>query len=100
MHRHPFVLSRSSSSDGHPGLVLGLTATAFALLFTFWPGVGSSSMMSHRTAKSVAWYVGNLEEARSMSHACLSSEDPAHSQRADDCRNALRALSVAAAALR
>ena len=100
MQRYHFLHSRHGSAHGDSGVLLGLALTSVALVFTFWPGLGSSPWISHRTAKSVNWYSGHLDEAMNVSHACLTSEDAVPPSRRADCRNALRAINVGAAPVR
>jgi len=93
-HRTSFVLSSNRSSSGRSGYVLGLTVVGLAMATTFWPGVGSSSLAPSRTAKSVTWYAGNLDEARIMVRTCLAADDVAKMPNSEDCRNSLRAIST------
>ena len=65
---------------------------------TFWPGVGASGPLGGRTAKSVAWYSENVGEARSMNRLCFAAESAEGMPHPEDCRNALKALSIRHAA--
>ncbi len=95
MHqRTNFVLSPNRPASSRSGFVLGMTVVGLAMASTFWPGVGSSSLVPSRTAKSVSWYAGNLDEARTMVRACLAADDAAKMPSSQDCRNSLRAMST------
>ena len=95
MHqRTHFVLSPNRPASGRSGYMLGFAVVGLALASTFWPGVGSSSLIPSRTAKSVSWYAGNLDEARIMVKACLAADNAAKMPSSDDCRNSLRAIST------
>jgi hypothetical protein len=95
MHqRTNFVLSPNHSNSGRSGYFLGFAVVGLAMASTFWPGVGSSSLAPSRTAKSVTWYAGNLDEARIMVRACLAADDAAKMPSSEDCRNSLRAIST------
>jgi hypothetical protein len=95
MHqRTRFVLSAPRMNESRSGMLWGMTGIAIAMGITFWPGVGSSSLVAGRSAKSVSWYAGNIDEARAMSRACLASDDLSRIQESSDCRNSLRALNL------
>lgn len=95
MHqRTNFVLSSRRTSADRSGYILGFAVVGLAMASTFWPGVGSSSLAPSRTAKSVTWYSGNLDEARIMVRACLAADDAAKMPSSEDCRNSLRAVST------
>lgn len=92
--RTHFVLAPHRSPSGRSGYLLGFVVVALAMASSFWPGVGSSSLIPSRTAKSVSWYAQNLDEARNMVKACLAADDAAKMPVSDDCRNSLRAIST------
>lgn len=95
MHqRTQFVLSAPKSIEARSGLLWGMVAIGIAMGITFWPGVGVSALVAGRSAKSVSWYTGNLDEARAMSRACLAADDLSRLQESVDCRNSLRALNL------
>ena len=95
MHqRTNFVLSPDRSSSSRSGYILGFAVVGLAMASTFWPGVSSSSLAPSRTAKSVAWYADNLNEARVMVRACLAADDASKLPSSEDCRNSLRAIST------
>mgnify|MGYP006274790313 CR=1 FL=1 len=81
-----------------PATYLILAGILLATGATFWPGVGASGPLGSRTAKSVLWYSGHIGEARIMNRACLAAETHEAMPDEDDCRNALKALTIRHAA--
>ena len=59
-----------------------------------WSNFGIQSANAESGAKSVAWYVANLHEAREVNRACYGPETPRSPTEAEDCRNSLQALKM------
>lgn len=81
------------------GWLLVLLATAAVFYFYasgagIWSQFGSQGANAEAGAKSVAWYVANLREAREVNRACYGHEATLNPTEAEDCRNSLQALKI------
>ena len=57
-------------------------------------GVGGEQSKASSEAKSVAYYVANIQEAKAVNKACYVTES-ASVKASEECRNALDALNLA-----
>lgn len=68
-----------------------LLATALALGLSAFKVISAEESSDGNDAKSVAWYVANIKEARAKNQQC--HDDPSM-QSSSDCSNALHALEI------
>lgn len=68
-----------------------LTVIALVLGLSGLKVINAEESVSVSEAKSVAWYVANIKEARNKNQQC---HDNPGMQSSDDCSNALHALEI------
>lgn len=71
--------------------VLIAIAAVLVLAFTAFKATIAAEAANSEQAKSLAWYVANLQEARKQNQAC---HDNPSLQSSSDCVNALHALEI------
>lgn len=71
--------------------IIILTLSVLALMLGGLKAINAKETPSASDAKSVAWYVANIKEARSKNQQC--HDDPGQ-QGSEDCNNARHALEI------
>jgi len=68
-----------------------VSASALVLTLSAFKALNAQETQSANEAKSVAWYVANIQDARAKNQQC---HDNPSVQSSEDCANALHALDI------
>lgn len=72
-------------------VLIAVAAAAFVLVFTAFKATNAGEPVANDQAKSLAWFVANIQEARKQNQQC--HDDPSI-QSSPECVNALHALEI------